>query len=175
MTIYDDPATFRGQLQRGRGAAVLRASREPGAGDAVYACVISDTRWDLQTEERDGYLAGLIRQLGLSPAPIERHLAAFEGDDTQDIELPLSVLALLQRAGHDDAAGVLRRYLAERRHGQYAQEMIELVEDAGTAPGRRTPAAGSEYRRRRLDEMAGIAKEELVRRLSPARTPPRTP
>jgi hypothetical protein len=63
MIEYDSQASFRGQLQRGRGAAVHRMSTAPGAADAVYECVITDTRWDRQVDQRDSYLAGLIARL----------------------------------------------------------------------------------------------------------------
>ncbi|MFD9948903.1 hypothetical protein ACFWYW_22800 [Nonomuraea sp. NPDC059023] len=81
MIEYDDPASLRGQLQRGRGAAVRRAPAEPGAADAVYECVVTDTRWDRQVDQRDSYLAGLIVRLGLPLAPIEQYLSGYDGAD----------------------------------------------------------------------------------------------
>jgi hypothetical protein len=124
MVRYDDPATFRGQLQRGRGSAWRRARAEPGAGAAVYECVISDPRWDRQVEERDGYLAGLIGQLSLPLMPIEQHLDMSVGEDAEGVELALQVLALLPFAGRPEAAGVLRGYAVAGRHWQAALEAI---------------------------------------------------
>lgn len=124
MIDYDAPATFRGQLQRGRGEAVRRAPHEPGAADAVYECVIRDSRWDWQVDERAGYLAGLIRQLDLPLMPIERHLATCEGEDAQDIDLALQVLAVLPLAGRRDAAAILRRYAREGKHWHAALNAI---------------------------------------------------
>lgn len=106
MTGYDDPASFRGQLQRGRGQAARRASVEPGAADAVYECLIRDSRWDHPVDQRDSYLAGLVRQLDLSLVPIERHLATFDADDSDGIDLTLQVLAVLPFAGRVDAVAV---------------------------------------------------------------------
>ncbi len=124
MTRYDDPATFRGQLQRGRGGARRRASAEPGAGAAVYECVINDPRWDRQVEQRDSYLAGLIRQLNLPLMPIEQHLNAFDGADAAGIDLALQVLALLPFASRQDAAAVLRGYAVGGKHWHAALEAI---------------------------------------------------
>lgn len=113
---FDDPATFRGQLQRGRGIAVRRAPGEREAADAVYECVIDDPRWDRQTEDRDDHLAGLIVTLDLSLGPVERHLVAFDDDDPWDIHLLLNVLAALTVAGRKDASGVLRHYALGGKH-----------------------------------------------------------
>jgi hypothetical protein len=129
MTSHDDPATFRGQLQRGRGIAARRAPREPGAADAVYECVISDPRWDRQVDQRDGYLASLILRLDLSLEPIERHLTASDDEDVDGVELALQVLALLPFVGRRDATAVLRRYALEGRHWDAA---LDAIGSAGT-------------------------------------------
>lgn len=93
MTDYDSPMTFRGQLRRGRGIAVQRAGTEPDAAEAVYECLFEDLRWDVPSDERDSYLAGLIHRLRLPLAPIERDLAVAE--DSESVECALSVLAVL--------------------------------------------------------------------------------
>lgn len=126
MTSHDDPATFRGQLQRGRGIATRRAPWEPGAADAVYECVISDPRWDRQVDSRDSYLANLLLHLDLSLEPIERHLIASD-EDIDGVDLALQVLALLPFVGRRDAAAVLRRYALEGRHWDAALEAIGSV------------------------------------------------
>ena len=131
---YDDPTTFRGQLQRGRGIAARRAPGEPRAGEAVYECVIDDPRWDRQTESRDTYLAGLVVVLDLPLTPIEEHLAAFDGDEPNDISLLLGVLARLARDGHADAVGAVRRYLA---NGKFWDELLDALVFAERGP---TPA-----------------------------------
>ena len=130
MTSYDDAATFRGQIQRGRGSAVRRAPGEPGAADAVYECVIGDSRWDWQVDQRDSYLAGLVRMLNLSLVPIEQYLAAFDADDAQEIDLALQVLAVLPFVGRNDAAEVLHRYVLEGKHWHAA---LDIIGAAGTA------------------------------------------
>ncbi|GAA2016438.1 hypothetical protein GCM10009839_10020 [Catenulispora yoronensis] len=127
MIGFDDPGTFRGQLQRGRGVAVRRAPGESGAADVVFECVIVDARWDRQTEVRDGYLAGLIRGLGLSVVPLAERLDAIAGEDPDDILLVLEVLARLLVAGREDAATVLRRYVAGGRHWGAALNAVTFV------------------------------------------------
>nr|WSX72496.1 hypothetical protein OH826_00585 [Streptomyces sp. NBC_00899]WSX81435.1 hypothetical protein OH826_50910 [Streptomyces sp. NBC_00899] len=126
---YADPHTLPGQLQRGRGLGARQALTHPGAADFVYACVVTDHRWDRQTEQRDSYLARLILRLDLSLTPIEGHLFGSGGDDdAQEIELALHVLALLPFTGRFDAVPVLRRYATEGRHWSSA---VEAVEETG--------------------------------------------
>lgn len=122
MTDYDSPATFRGQLHRGRGIAVQRATTEPDAAEAVYECVFEDMRWDLPCDERDSYLAGLIHRLQLPLGPIERRLATAE--DSESVEHTLGILALLPFVGRADAAALLERYAVEGRYRQLALEAI---------------------------------------------------
>lgn len=128
MPAYDDPTTFVGQLQRGRGIAARRALSEPHAGDAVSECVINDPRWDRQTDSRDTYLAGLVQTLDLPLTPIEGHLVAYDDDDPEDINLLLDVLALLTSAGREDAADVMRRYMANGRHWNAALNALAFAE-----------------------------------------------
>lgn len=130
MESYDDPRSFRGQLQRGRGIAFREARNRARAGEAVYECVIDDPRWDRQAESRDTYLADLIRTLGLPLTPIEEHLTAFDDDDPDDIGLLLSVVAELAAAGHDDAIGVLRRYVTGGEHWSAALAALVFAESA---------------------------------------------
>lgn len=124
MIEYASPASFRGQLQRGRGAAVRRASTAPGAADAVYECVMTDTRWDRQVDQRDSYLADLVARLDLPLAPIQRHLVTYDGEDVEPVELALQVLALLPMVGRLDAVAVLRGYAADGPHWLTALEAI---------------------------------------------------
>ncbi|WP_345097598.1 hypothetical protein [Planomonospora venezuelensis] len=128
MVEYDSPASFRGQLQRGRGAAVHRTSTAPGAADAVYECVITDTRWDRQVDQRDSYLAGLIARLDLPLAPIQQHLLTYDDEDAEPVELALQVLALLPMVGRLDAAAVLRGYAIDGPHWSTA---LEAIGDSG--------------------------------------------
>jgi hypothetical protein len=124
MIKYDSPASFRGQLQRGRGAAVRRASTASGAADAVYECVITDVRWDRQVDQRESYLARLIARLDLPLAPLQQHLATYDGEDVAPVELALQVLALLPMVGRHDAAAFLRGYVTDRPHWPAALEAI---------------------------------------------------
>jgi hypothetical protein len=125
MTDYDRPSTFRGQLRRGA-ASACNASAEPDAAEAVFECVFEDLRWDVACDEREGYLAGLICRLGLSLAPIERHLAV--ADDYETVELTLGVLVLLPFARRADAASLLRRYALE---GRFRQAALDAIGDSG--------------------------------------------
>ncbi|MGI8333727.1 hypothetical protein ACRYCC_27585 [Actinomadura scrupuli] len=122
---YADFATLQGQLQRGRGIGARRAPTIAGAAEMVYECVIADSRWDRQTEQRDAYLARLIHRLDLPLAPIEHHLSS--ENDADAIETALRVLALLPLVGRADAAGVIRRYAVEGRHWSAAVEAIDLT------------------------------------------------
>lgn len=123
---YAAPHTLPGQLQRGRGLGARRVLTHASAAEFVYACVITDHRWDRQTEQRDSYLARLIHRRGLSLAPIERHLfGSGSTDDAEEIELALHVLALLPFTGRFDAVPILRRYATEGRHWSSAVDAIE--------------------------------------------------
>jgi len=157
MTDYDSPATFRGQLRRGRGIAVQRATTEPHAAEMVYECVFEDVRWDRLCDTRGGYLAGLIHRLDLSLAPIERRLAAAE--DLQTVEYCLDVLAHLPFVGRADAASVLRRYAAEGRHRQAA---LDAIADEVTASRKANQRPGAERRARRRTA-AEVSTDELDR------------
>ncbi|MER7579551.1 hypothetical protein [Kitasatospora sp. NPDC097691] len=122
---YADPATLSGRLQRGRGLAARRLRSTPEDADLVYECVISDSRWDRQTESRDSYLARLIHRLDLPLARVEAHLFGYDGDDSDEVALALQVLALLPVLGRIDAAPILRRYAIEGRHWAVALDAIE--------------------------------------------------
>ena len=123
--VFADPASFRGQLERGRGIAVFRAADQPGAGDVIYRCVVEDSRWDRQVEERDLYLARLIGGLGLSLTPLEENL--YRAPDAEDIWLTLGVLGTLPFVGRADAADMLQRYAVEGQHWVDAMEAISSI------------------------------------------------
>lgn len=132
---YDDPRTLAGQLQRGRGLGARRAPAHPGAADLVYACVVTDRRWDQQTEERGSYLARLVHRMDLPLAPLERHL--FGGGGPEDVEPALRVLAPLPLTGRLDAVDLLRRYALQGLLGcapeaaeGYAVEALDDCEPA---------------------------------------------
>ena len=134
MDDLDDPSTFRGQLQRGRGIAFRRAQSLATAADAVYECILDDPRWDRQTEARSAYLAALLRTLNLPLAPIEEHLSAFDDDDPDDIGLLLDVLAESATAGSPDAISVLRRYVRDGKHWSTMLNAV-LYSEPIDAPG----------------------------------------
>ncbi|MFF3071387.1 hypothetical protein [Kitasatospora sp. NPDC057936] len=121
---YAAPSTLLGQLQRGRGLGATGALSTPGAADLVYACVLTDSRWDRQTEERSAYLARLIHRLALPLEPIERFVLAYDGGDADRIEPALDVLAQLPLLGRHDVVPVLRRYAVHGRHWDTALASI---------------------------------------------------
>src|SRR5690349_16264504 len=61
--------SLRGALQRGRGLAVAQLRYQPEHADLVYECTSRDTRWDWQVDARCTYLARLLRNTRLDPAP----------------------------------------------------------------------------------------------------------
>ena len=122
---YAHPATLQGQLERGRGLGAQRAPHTPGAAELVYACVLTDSRWDRQSEYRDSYLTRLMHRMDLPLGPIEDYLLGHRGSDAEEIELSLNVLALLPFLGRFDAVPVLRRYAASGVHWAAAIEVIE--------------------------------------------------
>ncbi|GAA2156581.1 hypothetical protein GCM10009760_57720 [Kitasatospora kazusensis] len=122
---YADPSSLHGQLQRGRGIGATRALSDPGvAADLVYACAVTDSRWDRQTEHRSSYLARLIHRLDLPLDPIERYVFDYDGDDADGIEPTLRILTELPLLGRFDAVPVLRRYAVEGRHWADGLETI---------------------------------------------------
>ncbi|WP_033820414.1 hypothetical protein [Kitasatospora sp. MBT63] len=121
---YAGPATLRGQLQRGRGLGARRAQMASDGADLVYECVISDSRWDRWTESRDSYLARSIHRMDLPLAEVESRLMAHDGDDPEEVELALQVLALLPFLGRTDAVPVLRRYAVDGRHWPAALDAL---------------------------------------------------
>ncbi|MFI6169151.1 hypothetical protein ACIBCN_20395 [Nocardia sp. NPDC051052] len=52
-SLWAEPGTLRGMIQRGRGACYPEAQAEPAkAGDLVVDCIVHDPRWDHQVEQR---------------------------------------------------------------------------------------------------------------------------
>jgi hypothetical protein len=73
---YAHSRSLRGALQRGRGIAVARLRDRPEDAELVYECTSRDTRWDDGLDNRCTYLARLIRDLRLDPAPLVAQLRA---------------------------------------------------------------------------------------------------
>ncbi|PYC88093.1 hypothetical protein C7C46_01645 [Streptomyces tateyamensis] len=117
---YAPIGTLEGLLQRGRGLGALSAQGDPTADRLVYDCVRRDCRWDSQVDDRHLYLARLIRDLELSPAPVISLLAG----DEDDCERATGVLELLARSGSVEARQVLRSYI---REGEHWVDVLESV------------------------------------------------
>ncbi|MER5729868.1 hypothetical protein ABT084_16265 [Streptomyces sp. NPDC002138] len=120
---YETYAPFdsvEGLLQRGRGLGAVRARQDPeGAAPFVYDGIRRDWRWD-GCDERARYLAGLVRDLGLSPTPVVELL---DGDDGQ-FERAAAVLELLALGGCDEAREALRAHVREGAHWIHVLESV---------------------------------------------------
>ncbi|WP_306326920.1 hypothetical protein [Streptomyces venezuelae] len=117
---YAHPDSVQGLLQRGRGLGAVRAARDPGeAAGFVYDGIRRDGRWD-GTDQRSVYLARLVGDLKLSPAPLVEQLAGDEEENSRACE----VLELLALAGSDEAREGLRAYV---RHGEHWAGVLESV------------------------------------------------
>jgi hypothetical protein len=118
---YDRPDTAAGQLQRGLGRGA-RAARDP---ELVSACLRHSYAWDWQVDARHVYLARLVRDLGMSVAPIVARLHAAEPElgDTE-FTVTLGVLARLGQAGVTGVVDGVRDYV---RDGGGWREALEQV------------------------------------------------
>ncbi|MFF1370358.1 hypothetical protein OG280_04115 [Streptomyces virginiae] len=101
--------SVEGLLQRGRGLGAVRAVQDPHvAAPFVHDAIRRDWRWD-GFDERSRYLAGLVRDLRLSPAPVVELLS---GDERQ-CGRAVDVLELLALEGGDEAREALRSHVRE--------------------------------------------------------------
>jgi hypothetical protein len=122
---YAPHVTLRGALQRGRGIGVLRLRDHTDPAPLVYECAGRDTRWDSQVEDRPAWVARLLRDHRLDPAPLIARLRA--GEDA-DFDYPLEILVSLGRAD-EQVRDVLRAYV---RDGARWMQALEAL--AGTWP-----------------------------------------
>ncbi|MYW04034.1 hypothetical protein [Streptomyces sp. SID3343] len=115
--------TVEGLLQRGRGLGAIRAVKDPtAAAPYVYDSMRRDWRWDT-FDDRSRYLARLIRDLKLSPAPAVELLAGSE----QDCERATGVLELLALAGSDEAREGLRSHVVVGAHWVFVLESVSAL------------------------------------------------
>ncbi|MFC9586694.1 hypothetical protein ACFVJ8_28245 [Streptomyces yangpuensis] len=127
--------SVEGLLQRGRGLGPVRALRNPlEAAPFVYDGIRRDWRWD-GFDDRACYLAGLVRDLGMSPAPVVELLAGDEGQCRRAAE----VLELLALDDCDEAREALRSHVREGAHWVSVLESVSRIwplewwEDLGEA------------------------------------------
>jgi hypothetical protein len=121
MTSPERSRKIAGQVRRGLG----RGARQVTDAPTVYACVRRDYRWWWSIDDRAVYLARLIRDLGLSVAPLIARLYAPDVDDeNNEFTNTLDVLEVLGRAGAEDVVDELRRYV---REGPRRQEVLETI------------------------------------------------
>ncbi|MCU7731157.1 hypothetical protein ODJ79_46235 [Actinoplanes sp. KI2] len=113
---YRSPQTLAGALQHGLGRGAYEAMFDPAGPELVADCLRRDYRWDRGVDEREIYLARLVRDLRM---PIEQVSAVLFGAPARDADRDhafatvLGVLEVLGRAGVDGAAEEVRRYIAE--------------------------------------------------------------
>jgi hypothetical protein len=119
---YAPHDTLLGALQRGRGIAVARLRDQPEHAPLIYECISRDTRWDWQVDDRCTYLARLLRDLRLDPAPLVTQLRAcgpYRGtqpdptDDDNQFDLAVEILAALARSGAEQPREALRGYVGD--------------------------------------------------------------
>ncbi|MER5636079.1 hypothetical protein ABT095_03905 [Kitasatospora sp. NPDC002227] len=108
---YAPVSTLEGLLQRGRGLGAIDAPGDPTAGRLVRECVSRDCRWD-GVDERDLYLARLMRDLELSPEPV---VARLQGDE-YECERAAGLLVPLAKGGVAGAREALRAYVHDGEH-----------------------------------------------------------
>ncbi|MCX4749091.1 hypothetical protein OG455_26885 [Kitasatospora sp. NBC_01287] len=160
---YDDPRTLAGALQRGRGVGALRARRDPdAAAELVRACVRRDHRWWWHLDEREVYLARLVRDLGLGSAPVlarlreTEHVPRAERDNS--FELATGVLVALARGGDREAALGLAHYLDD---GTRWISVLQRI--AADYPADRWNQLRPLVRRRLTRELAAEAEQESAK------------
>ncbi|MEU8008886.1 hypothetical protein [Micromonospora parva] len=120
---YAPYRTGLGALQRGLGSAVAWLQGQPDHGHMVYTCTSRDTRWDWQVDDRYTYLARLLHDLRLDPAPLVAQLRACgpyrpwpqtdPTDDDNQFNLAVGVLEALARKGNTQAHETLRGYVRD--------------------------------------------------------------
>ncbi|MFD8704169.1 hypothetical protein ACFV1W_16350 [Kitasatospora sp. NPDC059648] len=111
---YAPAGSLPGLLQRGRGLGALMAAEDPGAAaELVYGCVRWEWRWDPQADERDVYLARLIRDLELPLGPVVEVLSGSEAARGRATR----VLELLALGGSVEAREALGAPAAGEREG----------------------------------------------------------
>lgn len=112
--------SLEGLLQRGRGLGAVRALQDPrAAAPLVYDGIRRDWRWD-GFDERAHYLAGLARDLELSPTPV---VALLDGDEEQ-CRRAVGVLELLALGGCGEARDALRRHVRQGAHWVHVLESV---------------------------------------------------
>jgi hypothetical protein len=125
---YEPCFSVYGALKRGQGMAVAWLRDRPEHASLVYACTSRDTRWDWQVDDRCTYLARLLRDLRLDPAPVVAQLRGCgRGPDPVDdsrVELTAGILEALARTGDVQAREALRDYV---RDGSRWIEVLESL------------------------------------------------
>jgi hypothetical protein len=121
-------------LRRGLGRGFLRAVKAASAAqDDVLRCVLKDSRWDRQIDERAAYYARLMLATQASWEPIEFMLKGYAQDaslEYLDRRLVLEVIAQAAWRGDAAAARLLATYLP---HPLLLQDIRSAVFETGGA------------------------------------------
>jgi hypothetical protein len=135
----DHPDSLLGQLQRGRGAGFLAATRErpEDLWPLLLQCITRDPRWDRQLEERGDYYARLALLTGMDLSPLREYLRHHDDTDNSgsDAWLTLGVLGRSALRGSSDAVSILREYVERGQHWSSALDSLAEVHDPGAVSG----------------------------------------
>ncbi|MFI5531945.1 hypothetical protein ACIA8O_25775 [Kitasatospora sp. NPDC051853] len=126
---YSDPGQLLGALQAGHGVGALRAPQDPDAAGLVHACIRTDHRWWQLIDQREVYLARLVRDLGMDIGPVVRWLWTRDRADPwteqgAGFRLTAGVLEALARAGDAEAEHQLLRYVHTGRRWLHVLQLI---------------------------------------------------
>lgn len=119
---YAPARTLRGALQRGHGVAALALRDQPEKAELVYECTSRDTRWD-GVDDRDTYLARLLRDMRLDPAPVVAQLLSGDADEDR-LYFTVGILERMALAGDETARDALLDYV---RSGTHWIDVVETV------------------------------------------------
>jgi hypothetical protein len=131
---HADPATFLGQLQRGRGEGYRGCLVIPkrDAHEALIDCICNDPRLDSQIEDRAPYYAAIAIETEFELEPILEYVRKYDADDEGwDTPLAIGTLSELAKRGHKDAAQMLCDYLAWGQWWDYCLDDLCAVQDSG--------------------------------------------
>ncbi|GAA4920603.1 hypothetical protein LX16_4708 [Stackebrandtia albiflava] len=124
MSDYAPFDGLLGQLQRGRGAGARTVADDPAAESLVMDCVRHDWRWEWQVDDRPGYLARLVRDLGLPSGPIGEQLETEPPEAGNDFDVAARILSMLALIGDETARAGIDRYIAQGPHWVDALEIV---------------------------------------------------
>jgi hypothetical protein len=123
-------SSLRNMLRQGRGAGFLAAvDAGSNASADLLDCVLNDSRWDRQVEERDDYYARLLLTTGTNVDEVRRYiLEGSDEADESDFWLPIGVLAEMSCRGETSARDAMAEAV---RSGARWRACLDALEAAG--------------------------------------------